>query len=289
MIIHAGPARAQSAEPRTYSPAPVGMNFAIVGFAQTTGGLSVDPAIPLKDVKLTVPTALFAYARSLNLFGSSGKVDVIVPYGKLSGSAMYNGQEIERRVNGFADPLIRLSMVLYGAPAMTPAAFRNYHQNLIIAASVQVSVPVGQYDPARLLNLGTHRWSVKSELGAAKRWGRWTVEAAIAGTFYGTNPDFFGGGRRTQAPVFSGRGHLIYSLPSGPWAAFDATYFTGGETDVDGINQRNLQRNWRMGLTLAAPISKSVSLKLNASKGVSARTGNNFDLIGLALQYRWAS
>ncbi len=30
------------------------------------------------------------------------------------------------------------------------------------------------------------------------------------------------------------------------------------------------------------------SIKLYASNGVSARTGDNYDLIGLAWQYRWA-
>jgi hypothetical protein len=31
------------------------------------------------------------------------------------------------------------------------------------------------------------------------------------------------------------------------------------------------------------------SIKLYGSSGVSARTGNNFDLLGLAWQYRWGA
>jgi hypothetical protein len=48
-----------------------------------------------------------------------------------------------------------------------------------------------------------------------------------------------------------------------------------------------LQQNWRLGATLALPIDRLNSVKLYASSGVSARTGNNFDLVGIAWQYRF--
>ena len=35
------------------------------------------------------------------------------------------------------------------------------------------------------------------------------------------------------------------------------------------------------------PLDARNSVKLYASRGVAARTGNNFDLIGVAWQYRW--
>jgi hypothetical protein len=38
---------------------------------------------------------------------------------------------------------------------------------------------------------------------------------------------------------------------------------------------------------LALPVDAHNSIKLYASSGVAARTGNNFDLIGIAWQYRW--
>jgi hypothetical protein len=71
------------------------------------------------------------------------------------------------------------------------------------------------------------------------------------------------------------------------WASVDATYFTGGRTTVDGLLDNNLQQNWRGGATLAMPVDSRNSVKLYASSGVSARTGNNFDLLGIAWQYRW--
>ena len=56
---------------------------------------------------------------------------------------------------------------------------------------------------------------------------------------------------------------------------------------MNGELNRDLQQNWRVGGTLAFPIDARNSIKLYASTGVSARTGNSFDLLGIAWQYRW--
>jgi len=78
--------------------------------------------------------------------GASGKFDVIVPYTWLSGTAQYLAQPVQRIVDGLSDPAFRLSVNLYGAPALPLKDFANYHQDLIIGASLQVSAPWGQYD-----------------------------------------------------------------------------------------------------------------------------------------------
>jgi hypothetical protein len=278
---------AQSLEPRAYSPAPVGVNFAVAAVSQNTGGLSTGDNTPLTDAKLTLTGPILGFARTLDLWGRSGKIDVILPTGWLSGSALYQGAPVSREVSGLADPLVRVSALFVGAPAMDPTTFRSYRQDLIVGASLQVSIPLGQYDDTRLLNLSAHRWWVKPELGVSKAWGAWTVEAAAAATVYGENDDFFGGHRRSQDPIYSARTSAIYSFRSGVWASLDATFFTGGRTSLDGAAEANLQRNWRVGATLAVPVTRRTSLKLSASRGVSARTGNNYDQLALAWQYRW--
>src|SRR5512141_1272329 len=71
---------AQDIEPRAYSNAPVGGNFLIAGYAYTRGGISFDPALPIENEHLETSGAVFAYARTLDLWGKSGKFDVIAPY-----------------------------------------------------------------------------------------------------------------------------------------------------------------------------------------------------------------
>jgi hypothetical protein len=227
------------------------------------------------------------YARALDLWGTSGKFDVIVPYTWLSGTATYQGDAVQREVNGFGDPLLRLSVNLYGAPALTLPEFRSYEQDLIIGASLQVSVPAGQYDDTKVVNLGTHRWFFKPEIGISKALGPWTFEGQAAVTLFTTNNDFFNGNKRSQDPLYSLQGHAIYNSRSGIWYSLDVTYFAGGRSTLNGALQSDLQQNWRVGATLALPVDRNNSIKLYASSGVSARTGNSFDLLGIAWQYRW--
>ncbi|HEX6019412.1 MAG TPA: transporter, partial [Burkholderiaceae bacterium] len=167
--------RAQSIEPRAYSNAPVDMNFLIGGLALTRGALAFD-TLPITDPRLKTTSAVLGYARVLDLWGRSGKFDVVVPYTSLSGTATFQGGPIERKVDGPGDPLLRLSINLLGAPAMRLPEFRSYQQDLIVGASLQVSVPAGQYDATRLVNIGTHRWFFKPEIGASQALGPWTLE-----------------------------------------------------------------------------------------------------------------
>ena len=79
-------AQAQDIEPRSFSNAPVGVNFLIGGYAYTRGGVAFDTALPIENPKLHTSSAIVGYARVLDLWGKSGKFDVIVPYAWLSGS-----------------------------------------------------------------------------------------------------------------------------------------------------------------------------------------------------------
>jgi len=280
-------ARAQDIEPRAYANAPVGVNFLIGGYVYTQGGVAFDSSVPLTNPELSTSSAVLGYGRVLDLWGRSAKLNVIVPYSSLSGSADYAGQTRERDVTGFADPAVQLSVNFYGAPALSLKDFAHYQQDLIVGASLRITAPLGQYDDTKLVNIGTNRWSFKPEVGISKALGQWTLEASAAATLFTDNTDFFRGNTVSQDPIYSLQGHVIYSFRSGIWGSLDATYFTGGRTTLNGTLNNDLQQNWRFGATLAIPVDRYNSIKLYGSSGVSARTGNNFDLIGIAWQYRW--
>ncbi len=281
------PANAQDIEPRAYSNAPVGVNFLIAGYAYTSGGVAFGPSLPITDPQLHTSNAVVAYARTLDLWGMSGKFDATLPYTWLSGTADFRGQTVPRTVDGFANPAFRLSINFFGAPALTLKEFANWEQDLIVGASFRVVAPLGQYDDSKLVNIGTNRWSFKPEVGISRAFGPWTTEFAAAATFYTVNHEFFQGQTLSQAPLYSLQGHLIYGFRSGIWTSLDATYFVGGRTTVNGVLNSDLKQNWRLGATLALPVDRANSIKLYASSGVAARTGDSFDLVGIAWQYRW--
>lgn len=282
-------ASAQSIEPRAYQNAPVGVNFLIAGYAYTNGGLSLDPSLPVTDAELRTSSAILGYIRTLDLGGLSAKADAIVPYTWLSGSADYVGRPVSRSVHGVGDPSFRLSVNLYGAPALNLKQFAEYRQDLIIGASLQVTAPWSQYDDTRVVNVGTNRWTFKPEAGLSKALGPWTLELQAAAVLYTDNDNFYHGHTRSQDPLYSTQTHVIYSFRSGIWGSADATWFAGGRSSINGVEGNNLQRNWRVGGTLAFPVDVRDSIKLYASRGVSAQTGNNYDLIGIAWQYRFGA
>jgi hypothetical protein len=287
VVVAPSRAQAQDLEPRAYANTPVGMNFVLLGYAYSEGGVTPDPSVPLTNADIQVHQSFLGYARALDLWGLSGKVAAVVPYAWLSGTADFMGQPQEREVSGLADPRLQLSVNFYGAPALSLKEFADYQQDLIIGGSLQVSVPVGQYDADKLVNIGTNRWSVKPELGISKAWGPLTLELMAGVTFYTDNNDFFGGQRREQDPLYSVQAHVIYSFPFGIWAAVDGTYYAGGRTTVNGLTNDDRQENTRLGATVALPVDRHNSVKLYASTGATTRTGTDFTTVGIAWQFRW--
>jgi hypothetical protein len=286
MGMHTG-VQCQELEPRAFSNTPIGLNFLIASYTYSQGDVLFDPSVPLKDANALTHIGALSYVRSLNVFGRSGKIAFALPYAWLSGSALIDGERRQRTIAGLADPRLRLSLNLYGAPALSFDQFESYRQDTIVGLSLLITAPFGQYDAAKLVNIGTNRWSVKPKLGISKALGRFTLEAAVGATVYSENTDFAGGKVREQDPIYSAEAHILFQFKHGLWGSVDATYFTGGRTSADGITNDDAQASWRYGLSLSIPLSRSNSLKLYGSTGLFTRTGTDFDTVGVAWQYRW--
>jgi hypothetical protein len=288
-VLAAQGAFAQDIEPRSYANLPVGLNIALAGALHADGGLATDPSIPLNDAHLKIDGAVLAYVRSLDLWGDSGRWEVIVPYATLRGTATLSGQPLERHVEGLGDARLRAAINFHGAPALGPREFAAYRQDLIAGGSIQITVPTGQYDDSRVINIGSHRWAVKTELGMSKAIGAWIVDGAAAVNVYGRNGDYLGGQARQQAPIRAIQANVTRNFAGGVWAAFGYTYYRGGRTKVAGVQRDDELANSRAGLALSMPVDRANSVKLAVSRGLSIRTGTDFDTIGVFWQHAWFS
>lgn len=283
------PSYASEIEPRSYVNTPVGINFLLAGYSYSDGGLSTVFSSPIEDAELKIHYGVLAYARALDVWGKSGKIDVIMPYADLSGTAMVAGQAVERNVSGLIDPRFRFSVNFYGSPALPLQEFVNFRQDLIIGASLQVSAPFGQYDEDKLVNLGSNRWFFKPDIGISKAWGDLAAELSAGVLFFSDNDDFFGGREMEQDPVFTTQLHVTYNLGRGIWAALSGTYDYGGRTTVGGIENDDLQENSRVGATFAMPLNRNNSIKLFANTAIHTSIGSDYDMAGIVWQYRWGS
>ena len=280
-------ALAQDLEPRLYTNVPLGMNFVGAGYGFSEGNVLFDPSIALENAEIEIDGPVLGYGRSVRLGPFSGKVDGAIARVCLDGSADYQGERVTRNVCGWTDARARVTVNFIGAPPLARQEFASYRQDWVFGASLQLGVPIGDYDPARLVNIGANRGSSKLEVGVSKNLERWLLEVSLAETFYEDNTNFFGGGIREQESITSLQGHAVYRFTSGIWLAIDATRYQGGQTTTNGARSNDLQSNDRLGLTASLPINNKQSVKLAASTGVSTRTGTDFDTVVAVWQYAW--
>jgi hypothetical protein len=287
LAVLSGSASAQDLEPRLYTNVPLGINFLAAGYSYSEGNVLFDPAVTLENAEIEIDGPALAYGRSVRLGPFSGKVDGAVARVCLDGTADYEGERVTRSVCGLTDARARVTVNFLGAPPLTRREFAGYDQDWVFGGSLQLGLPVGDYDPTRLVNIGANRSSTKLELGVSKNLARWLLELSLAETFYEDNGDFFGSRIREQEPITSLQGHAVYRFSSGVWFAIDATNYQGGETTTNGLRSNDLQSNTRLGLTASVPINAQHSVKIAASTGVSTRTGTDFDSLAAVWQYAW--
>ena len=266
---------AQEIEARAYSNAPIGMNFATGGIAQAKSGT------------YTLNTQALSMTHVLDVGGQSARLTLVLPYAELSGVGQTGGQTINASAEGLSDPMIKASFNLYGAPALTNSEFTQYQQDLIIGASIAATIPWGEYNSNQMINVGANRSLIQPAIGFSQAVGPWRLELAGMATIYTSNNQFMGNNTLSQNPIYSGETHAIYYFPNTAWVSADITYFTGGQTYINGIPVNGIQENWRFGGTLSYPINKQNSIRLTAGKGVYSRTDTSYSAIGVSWQYRW--
>ena len=286
LLLASTPLRAQELEPRALQNAPVGTNLIGTLTGYSHGNLLVDPAVPIEDASADVWSLTVAYFRSLDVFGLSGKVGVLVPLATGDWQGTVAGVDTATTRTGLADPRLSFSVNLAGAPALTRSGMREYRAGTVVGLQLSVAVPVGQYDPDRLINLGLNRWSFQPRLGIAQTISsRLTVEAYAAATFYTVNPDYYGGLRLSQEPFVEAQLHAIYSFASpGVWLAGSVGYGRGAQVTLDGLEQESLE-NIRASASFRMPLARRHALKLVYINGLTTRLGADYDTVQLAWQY----
>ncbi|MFP4894885.1 transporter [Paraburkholderia sp. EG304] len=280
-------ASAQELEPRAYSPAPVGTNFIGLTYSRLSGQVLTDPSLPVSNIHADINAVSLGYVRVFDLAGYTAQLGVLAPFvsGNVSGDVLDSPTQVHRA--GLGDVRFRLAVDLLGGRALTPEEFARRVPGTIVGVSLTVVAPTGQYEPAHLVNVGTNRWAFKPEFGISQPLGNWFLEATAGVWLFTDNDSFLGNKRRSQAPLATLQLHAGYTFRPGLWLAFDAGFYAGGKSTVNGVGNDDRQNNSRYGITLAIPVTRGWSAKLAVSNGLLVRAGGNYKAISLALQYRW--
>jgi len=289
VLLLAAPLSAQDLDPRAYANVPVNGTFLVAGFALSHGGVVTDPALPATDINATVETPSLGVARSFSLFGRTAQAFGAVPYSwaQVSGNVMEQARSTTRA--GLSDMRLRLSVLVRGAPAASLLEIAKAPRRTILGASLTLVAPAGQFFPDRLINLGTNRWGFKPEFAVSQPIGRrWLLDTYAGLWMFTANDSFYPGGNvRTQAPMGAFQAHVSYSFQPLMWAAFDATYYVGGRTTINGVRHDDRQSNSRVGATFALPVGRRHSIKLAVSTGAIVRRGTDFSTFSFGWQTAW--
>jgi len=286
---------AQDLAPRAYVITPLHSNAVVATYSFFDGNLDLQGGAPITDSTARAHVPVLALFHSFNMFTRSASLTAGLPYGKADfhGKVQQNETDVHR--SGLVDSVYRLSVNLFGGPAMAPREFIKWQQKNLLGISLKVVAPTGQYDPTKLINLGNNRWAFKPEVGYSRRNGHWLVDAYFGTWFYTKNPKYFSQNQytpdvhsRTQAPVGALEGHLSYDVKPRFWVSFDANYWYGGKISLDGVENPSTElRSSRLGGTASLPINRHQAVKFSYSNGAYIRYGGDFQNVSVAWQYSW--
>jgi hypothetical protein len=287
LAVSLAPLKGQELQPRAYVVSPVGVNVFVAGYSYSQGDVVFDPTLPIEDVGAKINISSLTFGRTLNVFGRSGQATLTLPYVWGSMDGIYIGVPTGITRSGIADLRARFAVNLVGAPAMNLGKFAKYKQKTNVGLSFTLAAPSGQYDSAKLINIGSNRWSFKPEAGVSQAVGNWLIDVYAGVWFFTDNKNFNSGLVRSQKPIGSLQFHFSRTLKPGMWLAFNANFYTGGRTEVDGVPNSDLQKTSRLGATFALPLARRHSLKVVAHTGAYSRIGADFNVFSVGYQYVW--
>jgi len=277
---------AQDLDPRAYARIPVDVTVLIAGFGYSHGGIVTDATLPLENLNADIESPSVGAVHSFSLFGQTAQISVALPYAWGDVSAIVGGIPQKTTRSGISDMRLRFSYLLLGAPAAAPQDLAKAPRKTILGTSLSIVAPTGQYMPEKLINLGTSRWAFKPELALSQPLGkRWLIDVYAGLWLFTKNDAYFPGSSvRTQNPLGSFQGHISYNIQPLMWAALDMTFYTGGNSTVDGVPRDDRQSNSRIGATMVLPVGKRHSLKFAFSTGAVIRSGADFSTVSVGWQ-----
>ena len=284
------PAEGQDLEPRAYARVPVNITLLSAGFTYSKGDVVTDATLNLKDLNAAVEVLSIGVGQTFRMFGLTTQAFVSLPFCITNATALVNGQSQTTNLSGFADMRFRLSALLLGAPPVSVADFAKQEvTRTILGASLSIQAPTGQYFSDKLINLGTGRWAFKPELALSQPISkRWLIDVYAGVWLFTANDSYYSGNvLRSQNGIVTFQSHVSYNIRPNMWTAFDATYYAGGNSTINGVPANDQVSNFRVGATLVLPTGRHSGLKIAFSKGAVVIKGTDFTKISVGWNYSW--
>lgn len=242
-----------------------------IGYAFTTGSLTLDPVLRIQDADVELHTAVLSYTRYFALFDQTARLDVHTPFQSGRWQGLVDGVPTTVHRDGLADPILRLSANLVGAPALRGQEFFDYRREhssqTTVGAALELRVPLGEYMADKLINLGQNRFVIGPQLGVLHTHGEWSFEGTGTMFVFTDNDDFFNGSELEQEPSFALQTHVVKTFENGCWLSLGAAYGWAGESKVDGVRQGDAKSNLLFGSSFGFRIGEAQSIRIGYFRG----------------------
>jgi hypothetical protein len=279
---------AQFNDPRAYENTPVGTNQLELGYTFVHANASLDTSLVVAGANLNVNQGIIDYTRYFGLFHHLMWVEAGVPIAGLSGSI--SGTNVQGSTMGTGDSSYAFGMLLKGGPALSEEQFKHYRPTTILGLSLTMTAPTGSYEPSKILNLGSDRWTFTPELAWSHPFGheqQWQLDAYANVSFYTNNSSYHGKEILRQDPLPGIEGHLSYSFTDNVWASADTRYSFRGITIVDGVSQNNAQQNFILGTEMSISLNPRSTLTFEFAKALVHNNGPSEVGFSLKYDYTW--
>lgn len=273
----------QDVEPRRWTPIPLGTHILGAGYSYTSGTVLFDPLLQAEDVKIKAHSLAVTFAQPFRMGNKLGNISVLLPFSVADWDGFLSGVPTGINRTGFADPIVRASVILVGPPAGNVSEIRQYRldnpTDTSFGVSLAITFPFGEYFEDKLINLGSNRFVFRPQVGMIHYWGQWSFELTGSVFLYTRNPDFFNNTERDQRPTFALQSHLVRQLQKGAWISLGAGYGLGGESIINRQPNGDFRSNLLVSAAYSFMISQRQGLKLSyiraeALEDIGSNTNN---------------
>jgi hypothetical protein len=282
---------AQDLTPRAYLITPLHSNAVILTYSYFNGSLLFNGAVPVSGATGSYNVPVVSYYHSFGMWGHSANVTGSLPYGVGTFEGQAIGVDQQSYRSGLLDTTFRLAVNLRGGPAMQLSEFAKWQEKALVGVSLKVVAPTGQYDPTKLVNWGSNRWSFKPEVGYSRRRRHMVLDGYAGVWFFVKNDKSFsptGPQPQTEMPIYSLESHLSYDVKPRLWLSLDGNFWIGGLAELNGVdNPATRQTSSRVGASASLPFGKHQSIKVSYANDLYVRFGGNYQNVSLAWQYGW--
>ena len=281
-------AHAQFTDPHSYDNTPAGTNQIELAYAFARANASIDTSLIVSGARFNLNQVTITYTRYFGFVHRLFWVEAGFPVADLNGSV--SGTNLQGSTTGTGDSSYTVAALLKGGPALSVAQFANYRPITTVGVSLAITAPTGQYDPNKILNLGSDRWSLKPEIAVSHPFGpeqKWEVEAYANSFFFTDNTSYRGREILRQRALPGLEGHISYSFIDSLWASIDARYSFRGSTFVNDVNQNNSQQNFSLGSEVNVSLNPRNSLVFEFARSLVHQNGPALSGFAVKYNYSW--